>query len=386
MQTLASRPLWICLIAALLLRLAFIFIGFPLLQERWNLRDDGDGYRVIAQSIRAGYYTDVTRGPVYPVFVAAAGSAVMVKLLQALLDTATCWLVFLLANCDWKAAALYAVYPFAIWRVAFINKEIVLTFLLVSYVCVQLVAMRHGKLWQWLVAGGLLALVNLCKPMFLAWPLVILALAFLHRVPIVRVVMLFVAMVVVVAPWTLRNYAITGGAILPVATEQGGLTTFVGNYQPTLGLWEGTGKVIWMQAVADIRARNAGTSVVELDRAYYRAAMNQIGGNPLKAAEMIVRKCGRFWFLSAARREQWVSSIIQFIYLAFFAVGLWRHRPLTHATILMLILIAYVMFIHALSYADIRFSLPVMPLLCVIAAALFQARERITPATRSAAY
>src|SRR6266436_2246558 len=125
MQTLASRPLWICLLVALLLRLAFVFVGFPILQQRWNLRGDGDGYQLIAQSIREGHYTDVTRGPVYPAFVAVAGSAVGVKLLQALLDTATCGLVFLLAplraglaNRNWKAAALYAVYPFAVWRVA----------------------------------------------------------------------------------------------------------------------------------------------------------------------------------------------------------------------------------------------------------------------------
>jgi hypothetical protein len=385
MQTLTSRPLWICLLVALLLRLGFALVGFPLLQQRWNLRDDGDGYQAIAQSIHEGHYTDVTRGPVYPVFVALAGSAVGVKLLQALLDTATCALLFFLANRNWKAAALWAVYPFAIWRVAFINKEVVLTFLLVSYVSVQLATMRNNKLWQWLIAGGLLALVNLCKPMFLAWPLVILALAFLHRVPLLRVVALLVAMVVVIAPWTWRNYTVTRGAVLPVATEQGGVTTFIGNYQPTLGLWEGPGKLIWIQAVEDIRTQNAGASVVDLDRAYYRAAMGQIGENPLKAAEMIVRKCGRFWFLSAARREQWASSIIQFGYLSLFAVGLWRQRPLLSPMILMLILIAYVMLIHALSYADMRFSLPVMPLVCVIAAASFQTRERITAATPSAA-
>jgi hypothetical protein len=385
MQTLASRPLWICLLAALLLRLAFVVIGFPILQQRWNLREDGDGYGLIAQSIREGHYTDITRGPVYPVFVALAGSPLMVKVLQALLDTATGWLVFLLANRNWRAAALWAVYPFAIWRVAFINKEVVVAFLLTSYVCVQLLALRNGKLWQWLAAGGLLALVNLCRPTFLAWPLAVLALAFLHRVSLWRVVAMVAATLIVIAPWTWRNYAVTDGAFLPVATEQGGRGAFIGNYQPTLGLWEGPEKSRWMLAVAEIASQHPGASPIELDHIFYAAALDQVSRNPARAAAMFVRKCGRFWFLSAARREQTASFFIQIACLALLGIGLGRRWPWGPEIVLMLTLIAYVMLIHALSYADMRFSLPVMPLVCALAGAAFQTSERRTELTASAA-
>ena len=385
METLAPRPLWICLLVALLLRLAFVFVGFPILQPRWNLREDGDGYGVIAQSIREGRYRDVTRGPMYPGFVALTGSPEIVKLLQALLDTATCWLVFLLAHRNWKAAALWAVYPFAIWRVAFINKEVLLTFLLLSYVCVQLLALRTGKLWQWLAAGGLLALVNLCKPTFIAWPLIVLALALLHRVSLWRVIALLAAMVVVIAPWTWRNYVVTDGAFLPIATEQGGVTTFIGNCQPTLGLWEGPGKEKWMLAVAEVRSQHPGASTIELDRAFYATAWDQVSRSPAKAVEMFVRKCGRFWFLSAARREQAISFVIQFAYLTLLGIGLWHGRPWGADTVLMVAPVVYVMLIHALSYADMRFSLPVMPIVCVLASAALQTRERSTRLTASAA-
>ncbi len=206
MQTPASRPLLICLGLALVARLAFVFVVFPAVQPRMHLREDGDGYGQIAQTIRDGHYDDVSRGPVYPMFLALAGSPSAAKCFQAILDTVTVWLVFLLAGRNWKAAALWAVYPFAIWRVAFINKEVVLGFLLVSYVCVQLLAFRSRKLWPWLAAGGLLAVVNLCKPTFLAWPVAVLALAYLHRVPLSRVAILIAGMILVVAPWTWRNY------------------------------------------------------------------------------------------------------------------------------------------------------------------------------------
>ena len=380
-----NKRLLVCLVVALLLRLAFVLIGFPFLQQRWNLREDGDGYGLIAQTIREGHYNDVIRGPVYPVFVAALGQPWAVKVAQALLDTLTCALIFWLvrftrstlppplklrraSHAPVWAAWLWAVYPFAIWRVAFINKEVVLTFLLVSYVCVQVLALRERRFWQWLVAGGLLALVNLCKPMFIAWPLVVLALAFLHRISLWKIAALVAAMIVVIAPWTMRNSMVTNGAFLPVATERGGVTTFIGNYQPTLGLWEGPAKVQWMAAVDAITLQHTGASVMELDRAFYAAALEQMASNPVKAVEMFVRKCGRFWFLSAARREQMTSVVIQVGYLALLGIGLWRCRQWGQDTVLMLALVAYVMLLHAASYADLRFSLPVMPFVCILAA------------------
>jgi hypothetical protein len=367
MQMPALRPLWICLVFALVARLAFVFVLFPAVQPRLHLRDDADGYGQIAQTIREGHYDDVSRGPVYPGLLALVGSPLAAKCFQALLDTVTVWLVFLLSGRNWKAAALWAVYPFAIWRVAFIGKEVVVAFLLTAYVGVQLAAFRSRKLWPWLAAGGLLAAVNLCKPTFIAWPVAVVALAYLHRVPLSRVAILIAGMIIVVAPWTWRNYVVTQGMFVPVATERGGITTFIGNYQPTLGLWEGPGKAKWMLAVAEIKAQHPGASDVELDRVFYRAAWEEIAHDPLKAAEICARKCVRFWFETASRRIEVGSVLLQAVYLAMLGVGLWRRWPWGLDTVLLLTLIAYVMLVHALSYSDLRFSLPVMPLVCVLA-------------------
>ena len=167
-----NRNLIACLLTALVLRLAFVFVGFPVLNQRWHLHEDGDNYRAIAQQILTGRYDDVTRGPVYPLLVAACPGRVL-QVLQAILDSAVCGLVFWLAGRRVWAAWLWAVYPFAIWRVAFVNKEIVLTFLLALYVCVQVRAWRLDCWREWLAAGVLLGLVNLCKPMFLLWPVVL---------------------------------------------------------------------------------------------------------------------------------------------------------------------------------------------------------------------
>jgi hypothetical protein len=122
-----------------------------------------------------------------------------------------------------------------------------------------------------------------------------------------------------------------------------------------------------MLAVAQINAEHPGASTVELDRIFYRAAWEEMARDPVKAVEICARKCGRFWFESAARRELGAGIVLQLIYLGLLGVGLWRRRPWGLETVLPLILIAYVMLVHAVSYADLRFSLPVMPLVCVLA-------------------
>lgn len=83
---------------------------------------------------------------------------------------------------------------------------------------------------------------------------------------------------------------------------------------------------------------------------------------------MAVKKCGRFWFLSAARREQLLSALIQGGYMALLCIGLWHAWPVGREEWGMLALIGYVMLVHALSYADLRFSVIVMPLVCVLTA------------------
>jgi hypothetical protein len=125
--------------------------------------------------------------------------------------------------------------------------------------------------------------------------------------------------------------------------------------------------------------------VVQLDRVYYAAAWKQIWGDPIKAIAICVRKCARFWLLSAARREQVIAIVIQITYLALLGIGLSRRWPWEAETVLVLALIAYVMLIHVLSYADMRFSLPVMPLVCAWAGATFQTKSRSMDVTVSAA-
>lgn len=366
-----ERKVITCLLVALLVRAIAIWFVFPGLEQSWRLRADADGYGQIAESVRQHRYGDVTRGPIYPMFVAVAGSLNTVRWLQVALDCLTGYLIYRFANRNVWALWAWALYPLAIWRVAFVNKEVVLAFLVAAYACVQAEALRKGAWWRWLAVGGFLAFVNLCKPVFLLWPVVLAVVLWRLRRPgwWRESAWVVTGVVLLVVPWTIRNWRVTGGEFIPVATERGGLTTFVGNRQGTDGEWEGAGKLAWQEAASAIRLQHLGATEAELDAVFYRAACQEAAANPVRALGLVARKCWRFWFVSAAHRALPVTVGVQLVWLALAGVGLWRSRPWLPVTWVGLALVAYVMVVHALSYADLRFSLPVMPLVCAGAGA-----------------
>jgi hypothetical protein len=360
----AAVRLTVLLLAALVLRLGFVFGALPALEARWPLRYDADNYSAIAQNIARGQWRDVERGPVYPAFVAACGgSLTAVRLAQAVMDCGTVWLVFLLARRLWGekpafiAAWLYAAYPLAWWRVAFVNKEIVLTLLLAATV------------WFWqrpAASGAGLALVNLCKPSYLLlsllrrwgprhWKAGLATLA---------------VMAAVIAPWTIRNHALTG-KLLPVATERGGFTAYVTNWWPTRGDWE-TNKPLWQAELDRIRAAHASLNPVQLDRLFYRLTLQNVLAEPGHALWMFGRKAVMFWFVNASGRAWWAVALVQLVYLALAVAGARRQRPPAE----LLTVVLYTWALHAVVIADVRFALPVMPYVCVMAAAAFRYEDK----------
>jgi 4-amino-4-deoxy-L-arabinose transferase-like glycosyltransferase len=349
----------ILLLTALALRLGFVFAVLPTLEPHLPLRYDADNYTAIAQSLWRGEWRDVERGPVYPLFVAACGgSLTAVRLAQVVMDCGTVLLVFLLGRrlggerAGLIAGCLYAVYPLAWWRVAFMNKEIVLTLLLAATVL----------FWKQPAASGIgWGLVNLCKPSYLLLPLLRRWWTSQRRSYLVTMVVMFA----VITPWTVRNYVITG-ELLPVATERGGFTAYVTNWWPTRGDWE-TNKPLWQAELDRIRREHADLNPVQLDRLFYRLTLENIVAEPGRTLLMVARKAVMFWFVNASGRAWWAIALLQLVYLGLALAGAMRRRPPTE----LLIVILYTWALHALVIADVRFALPVMPLVCAIAAAAF---------------
>lgn len=378
------RQLYWCVLAALGLRLLFVIVVLPLLDARLGLgyaaqNYDADRYGDIANTILRGTYRDVDRAPVYTVFVAAIyalfqHSNLAVKIAQCAIDTGTVALIWILGQrfapgqrTGGIAAFLYAVYPLAWWRCGFVDKEVIETFALAAAVS----SLRMSGLRRSFVTGLLLGFANLVKPVLLGMPLVVGIWIWKRRTaarkPGPLLATLVLGTLLFVTPWTARNYLLTR-QFIPVAVENGGLTAYVGNYPPSLGVWEGPHKAEWQAGIAKLAAEHAGASRAQMDGIYLRAAVDEVEANPVTALEMFGLKLWRFWFSNASGRLQLPVFGIQFVMLGLASVGLFRGQFTHDSKLLFALLIGYLWLVHAVIYAEVRFSLPAMPFVMLLSA------------------
>ena len=183
-----KRRLWICYASLLLVAFGFrLFIALRLPNDE---PDDGRVYSQIARNIleqhvyshenQAPFPPSLIRLPGYPLFLAGIysvfghGNNTAVRVAHALIDTATCLLIALVAF-EWAvdeerkhraaiiAFALAAVCPFTVIYVATILTEVITNFLTVSSVLAATFAFKateRKRALAWWAASGLCAGLN----------------------------------------------------------------------------------------------------------------------------------------------------------------------------------------------------------------------------------
>jgi len=231
----------LCLLYVLLILLALSFRLFIALRLPNDEPDDGRVYSQIARNMleqhvyshdsQPPYAPSLIRLPGYPLFLAGVykvfgvGNNIAVRVIQALIDTATCVLIALVVF-EWisederkhraalSALGLAAVCPFTAIYVATILTEVFTNFLAVAMVLAATFAFKattRKRAFVWWIAAGLLAgLSVLFRPdagLFAAAIGLTLVLTSLRRI---REAILFgtvfsLAFCLVLVPWTIRN-------------------------------------------------------------------------------------------------------------------------------------------------------------------------------------
>jgi len=388
------RALWLIFLGGFALRAAFLLFEpptFPVGDERTYLTW-GATY---LPSGRVGFSPFrmhlVFHPPLYPYFIAGLqslpGGLAVVQWVQVALSALLVPAVGRVGarafgeRTGLVAAGITAAFPELVWFAPHFWSETVMLFLLWWAFERLLEADASGRARPAAVAGVLLGLTALTRETVLYFaPLAALWLAWKPSHPRGRrrAVVFLAAVVLAVAPWTIRNW-IVFRTFIPISTSSG------------LNLWQGNTGLTREEVYEEY-----GSVDGRIDQ--YRYATRKgiqaiLDRQPWWVFEKVVAEMPRFWgdsqTLIHLRRRAYgerspaftwaVSAVVVVPYvgvLALFAVGLAR-TPLDRRRALVVGFLFYYVLLHVVAYGFPRYRLPILPAVFILAAAAWVgARER----------
>jgi 4-amino-4-deoxy-L-arabinose transferase-like glycosyltransferase len=290
------------------------------------------------------------------------------------------------------AATAIAVYPALLEYQGMLMSEPLAATLLAGSILAILWAWDRPSPWRWLLPGALLGATALARPEYLGVAVLLALVVFVRRASLdwrrslARAAILLGGVVLVMAPWTIRN-AIALDRFVPVSTGAGQVL-FAGTYLPSDGDPERVSEEVLARhpelfapqearrlRLEQILARLAAERYpdLETDKALSRMGREQlwddVSEEPLEYLDFLATKVGRIW--SHGPRDVMREPGWQALHWALIALGLlglallaWRRR--WEALLLGAVFLA-ISAICALLVASPRRVLVAMPLVAALA-------------------
>jgi 4-amino-4-deoxy-L-arabinose transferase-like glycosyltransferase len=351
-------------------------------------------YAEIARGFVQHGFTTLRRyaASLYPELIALVyrlgGNDFAVLLLQCLLFVGTCLVAFSLGRRLYNArtgllAGLFcALHPMLLRYVADLHMETFLTFM-----CMLTVWSAVRFYERPTVANGiLLGTVGMCAtltkgvmlPFMVVFGIVSVVLALQRRSAkgITAVIAVFVTMAVVLAPWTYRNYRVTGGRF--VLLTPGTSDAFLRGYVFTRWEFATLQKPpfidaeietnVWLQQIARDADTVWGVDEVVDEANNARVAKHLIATRPFDTARKILVGLFTFWYETSNLTNSLIPASLALIGWALAVVGLRRaHREGRPSWLIWLPIIVLNVTIAALISLG-RYSVPILPCLMILAA------------------
>jgi len=416
-------PLGLSLAVALVLRIAALAAALP--DPARFLTLDGREYLALARDPAAGYLDAASplfslglfRTPVYPVAAAVVlrafgGQVAAVIAAQIALGALTVALVAALGSLlageragRW-AALVFALDPIPVLYGTVFQPETLFTALLVAAALLWTRALRTGGTGPAAATGVLLGLAVLTRPVGVALPVALAAVALLASpaVPRTRVVAAMgAACLLVTSAWIARNAVMTG---TPMLTTVSSINLIDFRAAPALARAEG---LTWDEARRRLAARveaRSGPDEGRLDRARNAVALRVLRDHPLAAGADFVEGLVRLFAgsgltalsalvgdpdpesLSSAWKWPVLTVLLAWMVALYIAVLLGLRSLLRRGARLEVGVCAA--FILALALvaagpsASTRFRVPLVPFLAVLAGAHGRREARASPAMMTA--
>lgn len=345
-----------------------------------ELFPDGKDYDALGWSLANGSGYELNhapytfRPPGYPVFLAAVymlfgHSIAAVKILQSVLDAATCVMILLIGERLFArrvgviAGAIAAVYPFLIVYTGFVLSEALFVFLSTVFLYALLRFREHWS-WRWLaVAGLLLGGMNLVRPAVLLLPAVLFFWLWIElgakRRAAVFAVVLALWMLVPILPWTVRNYLVRSSVLLIADHHWAAL--YAANNRQILQNSDKIGGWIQPQGGEDYRAD------------YLSFIRDTALHEPLELVRLEVYKLYRFWSITPTSshttfRDTLVSFCSYGVLLLFAVGGMVLSLKMAQTPWLLFFWIANFCLMTLILYGSTRLRSPVEPALILFGA------------------
>lgn len=275
---------------ALGLRLAFV-LWYP----QAPIVGDALFYDQEAVHLALGQDATFSKGPVYPLFLAAIYRLVghhppAARVVQALMSSVAVLLIYALGKTVFGrsvaviASVLAAVYPPFISYSGCLLTETLSVFLLLVFVSLVVRAIGRPGLAWWTAAGLLGGITILHREEMLLMIFLAAAVAW-RTVGRRQAGVVLMAALLMVLPWTIRNYKVSGEFML--VHPGGGQQLWVSTYEKDWGLgWPGDP---YYRSLVD------GVEPLEVDRKLRNEALKSILTKPGSYLRLCLKRIPRFW-------------------------------------------------------------------------------------------
>lgn len=381
------------LLMALSLRLLFCLVLYPPILSKkgrelgWTIEGQlaVDPYNLIARNLISGKgyvsdsdHIDYERLPLYIYFLVAVykiwgTEQWKFQVIQSLLDTISCFLIFLISfrifkdkNAALLAAFAYALYFKTIQTVTSPIPETLFVLLLLIYLYVFILSLKKNKLA--LLSGIVLGTMTLCKPITMIFPLVagIFYIANLKRNAIKTTVMMLAGFLLIITPLYVRNYLWEGKVFFSTGAGKmlylGTAIDYTKNFRSED-----------LRLLKEIRNTYSYPYIPEVDNRLKKIAMERIIQDPWGYIKRLSHRLYLFWiYPDFSTRMMAIKTVLvslfNLIMILLTALGFYYAKKRRILYQPFLLVIAYFYIIYILIFAGSRYSLPLFPILFIFGA------------------
>lgn len=374
--------------------------------------DDGRAFGLPQKEQNMIYEPAITRGPVYPFFLASVyylwGDETameslnrwhvnwdLVRIVQSLLDAMICLLIFGVARYLYSdtylpafvAAALYSICFYNIYYTRMLLSETVTTFLVTVAVIAGVMALKSQRLIYWLGLGAGFGLASLSRPEYILYPFFLTGFIFLYRPHNIRyMTKSFIFMIcglgLVMTPWISRNYNVYH-QFIPTSVGAIGYNLFSGTYEN--GDWAGWGKypdrifknkelkqeVYSWQGKLGYHLKRGTIGLKEYDVKFRSLALNTIKENPFACFMTWIKRLPRLWYQNYIKMylHHEPPGIWFILYFIFSTVAVILMKPAQRfACTPIILLFFYMNLIYLPLHIEPRYGVPIYPGMCLLTA------------------